>query len=252
MTRGGKPVTGHPFRLTTEYVDSSGGHDHFADRRNVNFTRENYGHFILTRTNGHIDRPYQGETQLNGIEEFHYAASIWGDSMRIKIESTQLPKLLNDSVTIAERVPDLELLPERDSYVRVGGTDEHRGPPDFIEDRNHYGTATLIEDVTAIADSFAVEYENHRLRINDMSLPFGGAFDINGNWEQDVIEPNCRQPGFGHCGHRRGQNADISFQLINPRGQQVVMTGRQRLLLLQIITLIAGAPYQHSSHLHVQ
>jgi hypothetical protein len=83
MTRGGKPVSNHPFRLSTEYIDSSGGHHHIAPRREA--SRENYGHIILRRTDRHVDRPYNGATQANGQELFYYVSSIFGELMSIVV-----------------------------------------------------------------------------------------------------------------------------------------------------------------------
>jgi hypothetical protein len=42
------------------------------------------------------------------------------------------------------------------------------------------------------------------IHINDMSLPYGGGFDIYGCWERDITDPNR-----GHSEHRTGNNADI-------------------------------------------
>ena len=39
--------------------------------------------------------------------------------------------------------------------------------------------------------------ENEKIRINDISLPLGGYFDINGDWRGD------------HVSHRTGKDVDI-------------------------------------------
>ncbi len=91
-----------------------------------------------------------------------------------------------------------------------------------------------------------------------MSLPNGGGFDISGDWDADfdlTVAGNtriCEQAGNGHCGHRLGENADVGFRIIDPQGQDILMTTRQRLKLYQIIIFIAGYPYEHSNHFHIQ
>jgi hypothetical protein len=249
VTRGGVLVGDHPFTLRTNYVDGSGGHDH-TNRRTDN--NENYGYFISQQGSRQQGRPLSENTLTNVMNAFEYVASIWGDTMKIIATSGRHPKFLTDTMKIVERIAGLELLPEGTNYVKVGGTTEHHGPPASATDHNHYGTGRLTTQVQTIADSFTVAFERYRLRINDMSLPLGGAFDIFASWDQDVIEPNCRQQGHGHCGHRRGTNADISFQVINPQGQQVLTTSRQRRRLLEIIRNIAGFPVTHRDHYHIQ
>src|SRR5206468_12887847 len=91
------------------------------------------------------------------------------------------------SVTI--RVPRLSRLTPPPSAVLTGFTDSH---PD-----NHNGTATTLESIHAIAaDFFAIT--DRKLRINDISLPIGGLFDIHTDW----LSP--------HQLHRVGVSVDIS------------------------------------------
>lgn len=84
-----------------------------------------------------------------------------------------------------------------------------------------------------------------------MSLPYGGGFDIYGRWEQDIAQTTCRQSGFGHCTHRMGETADVSFDVINPQGSRVPLTDEQKTDLELIINAISGAPVVHSDHFHV-
>jgi hypothetical protein len=104
MTRAGKPVANHLFTLTTDYIDNSGGHAHITPRRTRN--KENYGHSILTRTTAHLDFPYEGQTQTDGKEGFDYVASLFGDTMKICLQSKKR-SLLCDSLKIVEKVPGL-------------------------------------------------------------------------------------------------------------------------------------------------
>ena len=47
------------------------------------------------------------------------------------------------------------------------------------------------------------------MRFNDMSLPDGGGFDINGAWFLTTSQTvDCKSSG-GHCWHRLGKSVDI-------------------------------------------
>jgi len=211
LTRGGKPIENHPFGLTTDYVDSSGGHSHVTPRRTEK--RENDGHFILRRTGTDYDRPYNGSTQSNGEERFDYVASIFGDIMRVRVDS-RMNQLLWDTLSVVERVPGLIRLPASPSYVRVGGTCNHHGPSDKLAanspcqtpDNNHWGERKVIEALFFISGAWKVNFPNESiLVINDISLPNGGLFDVKGNWQPE------------HSSHRNGRDVDVRTELPNER-----------------------------------
>ncbi|MBF8247468.1 MAG: hypothetical protein HW374_268 [Bacteroidetes bacterium] len=198
LTRGGKPVPDHPFRLTTDYIDGTGGHDHVTPRRTV--SRENYGHFILRRTNAHHDRPYDGQTQVDGREELDYVASMFGDRMRLRVESTEKP-LLWDTVSVVERVPGLVLLPEGTNYNKIGGTCAHHGPGGptgcTTPDNNHYAAQLVRDSLPFMANKWVDSLGQDALSINDISLPYGGLFDVGGHWVPE------------HSEHREGLDVDV-------------------------------------------
>jgi murein endopeptidase len=156
--------------------------------------------------------------------------------MRIFVRSNRHPELLFDSVTVVERVPDFVLLPDGVSYVKVGGTCSHHGPRDDnanancqTTDNNHWGTSRLVGIIVAVADSFAAKYPNHRLRINDMSLPNGGKFEIDGSWSVNA----------DHQEHRSGGNADVSLDAYKD-GDRISLDSRQRRRLWDLILDLAG------------
>lgn len=92
-------------------------------------------------------------------------------------------------------VPDLGPLSSLQSYRLTGQTGDH---PD-----NHYGTNDTIFNIQGMAqDYFDICDEdicNETLGINDMSLIWGGLFDVEGNWNS--------APGHGL--HRGGKSVDI-------------------------------------------
>jgi hypothetical protein len=255
MTRGGRPVRNHTVKLWTNYVNGSGGHDHTDYRRPDN--NNNYGYFLRTGSTQQV-RPLEGTTDALGrINNLTYGASVFGDEMKVYLKSTR-NKLFKDSVTIIERITNLNILSTGNNYVLVGGTCNHHGPRDDNDyqncrnpNNNHYGTARLINAVQAIADSFHTSYHNLRLRINDMSLSNGGGFDISGHWDTDVIV-DCNHRG--HCTHRIGTNADISFYASNTQDQRVTLTNAQQRKLILIITGIYGTPNIETTraHFHLQ
>ncbi len=205
MTRGNKPVEGHEFELYTNYVNGSGGHNHTNIRPD---TEENYGYFLRVGNDTHV-RPLVDTTNAQGrVDNLTYVASIFGDTMRVFIKSLK-NKLMRDSLSIVERVPTLEVLGVHANYILYGGSENHNGPPNFTVDNNHYGTPTLNGALENIASDYITAYQGVRIRINDMSLPNGGKFDINGSW------------GGSHSSHRCGKNADISARGINESGTLV-------------------------------
>jgi murein endopeptidase len=126
--------------------------------------------------------------------------------MKIYLES-RTNRLLKDSVSVVERVAELILLPESQNYVKAGGTCNHHGPRTDSEhlncrtqDHNHRIHPEAADSLARAAGEFLNAPWNtrrERMRINDASLPYGGLFDINGNW---------RTP---HASHRNGKDVDI-------------------------------------------
>jgi hypothetical protein len=244
LTRGGKPVGNHPFHLTTDYIDGSGGHNHIDPRRTE--TRENYGHFILRRTQGHVNRPYDGETQGNGREEFDYVASIFGDRMKIGVDSRRNP-LLWDTLSIAELVPDLNELGNGAHYELVGAPQNHAGtndacrqtPPRSQHRLNHFGKQVLLTAIQSIAALYDSLRPGTRLRINDMSLQYGGLFDANNNWN------------IPHREHRKGINADIGISGLDDQNRCVPINERDVRSVIVEKTGIAPLKEVDPPHYHI-
>ena len=62
----------------------------------------------------------------------------------------------------------------------------------------------------SLLDLAGVYYEENKgtLRINDISLPWGGAFDLCGQW--DPGKTCSKYPKGGHKTHRVGKTVDVS------------------------------------------
>lgn len=103
------------------------------------------------------------------------------------------------SKSIFTMVPDLGPLSSLQFYRPTGQTGDH---PD-----NHYGTNDTIFNIQGMAqDYFDLCDEdicNETLGINDMSLPWGGLFDVNGDWKS----PHGMIVGVEK--HRIGKAVDI-------------------------------------------
>ena len=92
-------------------------------------------------------------------------------------------------------------MPASTYYDKIGGTEFHYGPRSRPnEDHNHWGTNKLINKIQSLSlEWFNLQTTVPKLAINDMSLPYGGGFDINGLWNY----------AKGHDTHRLGECVDI-------------------------------------------
>jgi hypothetical protein len=99
-------------------------------------------------------------------------------------------------------VERLSKLPERTDlpYVVVrGGTDTHP--------EGTYGTQKTLTRLQTISGAY-FKLTKRKLSINDLSLPWGGLFDLCGTWNP---ADKCGDPLHGgHGTHRLGTDADIN------------------------------------------
>jgi len=109
-----------------------------------------------------------------------------------------------------------------------GAYSEYREP-----DNNHYATEAFRDSLIAIANAWADSVANDStldnrqtpLNINDISLPNGGRFDINGEWTGS------------HSTHRVGRAVDIR----TTRDFDNLVQGRNAVFLIQEFN-IDGTP----------
>lgn len=100
-------------------------------------------------------------------------------------------------LTLDVRVPRLESLPDGAAgpYIKVrGGAANHKNADAY------YGLPVAISALTQMASLFK-DRIGAPLSINDMSLPKGGKFDVDGSWSGD------------HGEHRIGLSADINRRI---------------------------------------
>lgn len=148
---------------------------------------------------------------------------------------------------ITVRLHGFAVLPPNPSrYVLVGAPSNHVGTndpcrspaPDSQHELNHFGKPNLVAAVQRIAE-IMVQKAPIRIRVNDMSLPWGGLFDITNTW---------RPP---HQTHRTGRNADIEFSGVR-EGTCVAFTEEQLNAIAEAISLKTGSdPYVEPNHFHI-
>lgn len=84
----------------------------------------------------------------------------------------------------------VELVPSPTWWVLIGATTYHP--------INHFGTLSTIVGIQNVAAQYKFEYPSYDvIAINDISLPYGGIFDLNRNWAGP------------HYNHSRGKSVDI-------------------------------------------
>lgn len=95
---------------------------------------------------------------------------------------------------------------DHDTMVATGSKAPHK--------KNHYGTSTFNRVLKRIAQQYYDEFSCYEkaadgshlgyqpIGVNDMSLPYGGVFDINQNWKTPHSSP----------GHHKGLAADIRLR----------------------------------------
>ncbi len=208
ITSDSTPVPNTLVEILRPALVDSGGHSHNHTRPTGTY-RYPIGSTSATDT-------VRGLTDSTGRLRFRYVASQFGGVERITARLVS-DTTRWDTLSVKIKVPGLALLPQGTKYVKVGGTCTHHGPsdnstiPDSCRspDNNHWGTNRIIQAIQKIGVAYDSIHRGVRLRINDMSLPSGGLFDVSGNWQTD------------HKEHREGVNADIGYTGLDSLNQYV-------------------------------
>ena len=217
-----------------------------------------------THPTGTVESPLIVSRQSTGTKK--YQASKFGGLERARIfgvppsfPSVSTQKDLKDeldrqkgqvcqlgSVEIEVKVPDLELLPDApdpDDYEKIGGTPEHLGPPSSTTDNNHWGKPSVIQALKDIAAAYDLIPFLGPIKYNDISLPWGGGFDVDGNWGADLAASN-------HSGHRIGKAADVRSDPPNSDG--ISLSGPLAWSLKGIVSYYGGEAKDHGNHWHLK
>ncbi len=169
------PASGCEIRLKVEPVDGSGGHHHDGSRT---------AHTGAVEPNTVVFVP--GES----IRDVVYNAGEVAGTERIiaEVVDSNGSVTSTQSVSVDVAVPDLVPLGGFMSFQLVGSLDAHPA--------NHYGLISTVTAIGNVADQYYIE-TGALLGINDMSLVWGGLFDIAGSWSPP------------HSSHRKGTSVDI-------------------------------------------
>lgn len=164
------PPAGCTLQLSVEPVPQSGGHNHESGRPSGALSDS----MLLFSS---------GET---GPKSVKYASCEVSGIENIKAMSEEIGSVTEKKISI--KVPTLYPLGESDFFRLTGVTSGHSD--------NHYGTSSTVGRVTAAAQDY-FEETGVAIGINDMSLIWGGLFDINSDWSTP------------HSKHRVGKSIDV-------------------------------------------
>lgn len=112
---------------------------------------------------------------------------------------------------------------------------------------NHWGSPLLLDKIKKFARAYGKEFPGNKLEINDMSLPWGGVFDLGPTAvcdAEDPPDPAVMGLEWGPCHdwHRFGKDVDINNRLI-----PIANRARAKVLAERI----AGLEFVHAgSHWH--
>jgi len=175
-------------------ANDSAGHagNHAGDRpigKLMNIDSGEEGHYLSFTLKGGVAYIDYLAPEVSGTYVADYSYQYpWMDS----------PDWIYAARTYEVQIP-LKPMPANLHYRLTGQTTKHPV--------NHYGASALRDGLTSMSDDY-FEYTGEAgtaftLGINDMSLPWGGMFDLNGQWWVDNTSGN------GHVKHRIGMSVDI-------------------------------------------
>lgn len=225
-------------RVDTTVLVDSGGHSHSNLPRPM-------GRFLLPKQGGGYDtvKTFTKQTDTQGKIQFKFLASQFGGIERITAKRVSDTTSF-DTLRMTTRVPGLVELPAGTNYILVGAPGDVDPCPNTVTSkhyRNHYGTPVLNQAIQQIATAYDSLRPGIILRVNDMSLIYGGLFDTGNNWR------------VAHKEHRLGKEADIGKNGIN---QATACVALERDLMLALINdHTTGAVYEHGGsapHYHIR
>ncbi len=179
------PCSNIPISLRAYRITNSGGHITTGNFHPVSTATTVVGSFS----------PVSGQTDATGKFQSTYTAPIFGGDLRIQA------RLLAEA-PIKVFIAGLQELSGGENYVLIGFADTPQHP----EGTNHWGTPTANMNLPVIANAYKNAYYNNvpipeadKVSFNDQSLPYGGKFEVPGNWST---------ANENHGEHRIGINCD--------------------------------------------
>ena len=167
-----------------------------------------YNRPVNTTVTWYIKTPEFATRSEEKIEYFGACSGAHYDIVDIKIDGLELLKPASED----------GLHGGATYYVLVGTTTPHP--------INHFGKLSTITMLKQIAWNYYIEFSTYprfsKLAINDMSLRWGGLFDVYANWQPD------------HHEHRYGRQVDVRRINWSPSGQMIYMPKEQEKKLIEI------------------
>ena len=146
-----------------------------------------------------------GVTNQAGEVTTTYTAPIFGGIHKDfgKIKYLNPGSDVSKSVSVTVKIPGLQFLnPDSGNYTLTGTTNWHPF--------NHWGTAIAVTNLPLIANDYKAMYPTAtNLLYNDMSLRYGGKFDVRSEREIPTSWTNA-----SHDEHRVGRNCDVTSGVV--------------------------------------
>ena len=188
-------------------IENSGGHSHNINRPTGRFIEGNQELLVE-----------QKQTTGDTIRVM-YQSSLFGGKEKITVKLNDITPTISDSDSVVVRVQNLVNLPEGDNYELIGERPEHN--------ENHWVDPIVRDYLIQLAQDYVEEFEpEHVIKYNDISLEFGGGFDVGHRWENDLA-PRAT----GHQLHRIGKSVDIRANPHNNDGVSIFEKDKLELLI---------------------
>jgi hypothetical protein len=208
------PLSNETVKLTLSVLDTSGHHLAHRPGRPVGSFAPGTT-FVTSQT---------VTTDANGHASFKYYPSEFSGTYLI--EAVHKRAFKDEPFTIGVRllpVPGADV-----NWIRYG------------EKRNwhrdvYYATASMRDAADSLARAYRAAFPGKRLYFNDMGLPLGGRFDVDGGWAADA----------DHCSHRWGNGLDLRTNVLTPVEFRWVREEWRNITDIE-------APYHHRGHYHLQ
>jgi len=194
-------------QLSLRAIPFSGGHDHDDTNRPrgvVTPAAGNTGAGVLTVT--------YTAPEVSGLIEVTLTGT---DANGNPITPAQ--------ATFGVGIKGLVTLPPGTDYVLIGSFGEPGVASRHVG--NHVGTPSVIASLRILATLYSILFPGQLLQYNDMSLVWGGLFDVGNAWSPSPL---------GHFTHRFGTDADVRVT-----DQTVPVQNRT---LLRLLIRLAGFP----------
>ncbi|MBO6586911.1 MAG: hypothetical protein JJ953_12455 [Gracilimonas sp.] len=238
MFNSGSPISDQGVTISTEWIEGSGGHNHSGGNDLAQPPQNIMGWIVDIAEADSAQGRIETVTNEDGEIRLRYRAPEFGGKIRMVAQTNINRDTLFADDTLAVKVPGLVLLPNGNNLSKVGGTPRHHGPRvdsryqnNRSPDNNHFGTQEFVDSLISLANNWAnlvasdSEQDDRQvpLNINDLSLPNGGKFDLEGRWL-------TRLHRAAHDYHRVGRDADIRTTRKFPIGN-----GRNGVLLTRLL-----------------